>query len=259
MKQTRRARTEGGGLHFSGMLPSLTPTSSFSRQSRPRPARPKVASGGLRGYTGSRLFEMRCGTRDFSLFERQPRQDVPSAQTGTQTVDVSATQAPGAQNGTPGTPTQAQINHQLDNQITTVTNPQDPGFQKWAAIATPEVTQPVLAAGTSANLRSGSGRNGEAYGSVVPDGNGGFKTVNLQVAGGKNASIQVDPAAVATIHSHPMTGSSKMPSTSFNNALNNPLYGDTVSARASGYAAIVVHRTGVTVFDPGTNSIYMLR
>ena len=65
------------------MLPSSAQTSFFSRQGRPRPARPKVASGGLKGYTGSKLFEMPCGTKDFSLFERKPRQGAALAQSGT--------------------------------------------------------------------------------------------------------------------------------------------------------------------------------
>jgi len=43
----------------------------------------KVASGGLRRYTAPRLFEMPCGTKDFSLFERQPRQGAALAQTNT--------------------------------------------------------------------------------------------------------------------------------------------------------------------------------
>lgn len=49
----------------------------------------KVASGGLKGYTGSTLFEMPCGTKDFHLFERKPRQDAASAQTGIKEYDLS--------------------------------------------------------------------------------------------------------------------------------------------------------------------------
>jgi hypothetical protein len=55
------------------MFPSPAPTSSFSRQGRPRPARPKVASGGLKGYTGSTFIEKRCGTREIALRGWEPR------------------------------------------------------------------------------------------------------------------------------------------------------------------------------------------
>jgi hypothetical protein len=154
---------------------------------------------------------------------------------------------------------QAARNNRLDSQIQTISDPNDPGLKKWAGIATPSVTDPVLAMGTSANMRSGTQKNGEAHGSVVGDGNGGYKTVNLGVVGGITASIRLADGATASIHSHPLQGSSKMPSTSFNNALRNPLKGDTVSARSSGVPAIIVHRTGVTVFDPSVNSIYIIK
>ena len=68
------------------MLPSPSVTSSFSRQSRPRHARAKVASGGLRGYTGFKVFEKPGGTRDFSLFEREARQSSALTQTNSDTI-----------------------------------------------------------------------------------------------------------------------------------------------------------------------------
>jgi len=65
------------------MFLSPAPTSSFSRQGRPRPARPKVASGGLRGYTGSTFIEKRCGTREIALRGWETRWSAALAQSGT--------------------------------------------------------------------------------------------------------------------------------------------------------------------------------
>lgn len=64
------------------MFPTPEPTSFLSRQSRPRGARQKVASGGLRGYTAPKLFEKPGASRDFALFRRQVRRDAVMAQTG---------------------------------------------------------------------------------------------------------------------------------------------------------------------------------